>query len=185
MAVQFTKLSVSPEVVQTTGTSETAVMSQKAVTDALANAGGGSSGGSGGVTRKEIEINATATTGTTNKDSLDNYFEEKYFGATGLNAVVGSEKVTEILEEINKGKSCFVDITYKNNNYVSKVDYYKGYVSEDKLVVYKGYFSIFLDSTHTRFYVYHYNGGFAIGQFSNSSSAAKLQITINKLIFIG
>lgn len=47
MAVQFTKLSVSPEVVQTTGTSETAVMSQKAVTDALASAGGGSSGGSG------------------------------------------------------------------------------------------------------------------------------------------
>lgn len=45
MAVQFTKLSVSPEVVQTTGTSETAVMSQKAVTDALANAGGGSGGG--------------------------------------------------------------------------------------------------------------------------------------------
>ena len=50
MAVQFTKLSVSPEVVQTTGTSETAVMSQKAVTDALAGAGGGSSGGSTPVT---------------------------------------------------------------------------------------------------------------------------------------
>lgn len=56
MAVQFTKLSVSPEVVQTTGTSETAVMSQKAVTDALANAGGGSSGG---VVLKSFEIGTT------------------------------------------------------------------------------------------------------------------------------
>lgn len=57
MAVQFTKLSVSPEVVQTTGTSETAVMSQKAVTDALASAGGG--GSSGGLVLKSFEIGTT------------------------------------------------------------------------------------------------------------------------------
>lgn len=62
MAVQFTKLSVSPEVVQTTGTSETAVMSQKAVTDALASAGGGGSSG-GGLTLTHI------ITGTPTKSS--------------------------------------------------------------------------------------------------------------------
>lgn len=58
MAVQFTKLSVSPEVVQTTGTSETAVMSQKAVTDALESAGGGSSGG---VVLKSVNIGTTSS----------------------------------------------------------------------------------------------------------------------------
>lgn len=69
MAVQFTKLSVSPEVVQTTGTSETAVMSQKAVTDALANAGGGSGGGSGN----------TSVTLTLNKIAI-------YSGSVGANS---------------------------------------------------------------------------------------------------
>lgn len=69
MAVQYTKLSVSPEVVQSTGTSETVVMSQNAVTTALNdldtrvttledNGGGGGSSG-GGSTFVPIDVTIT------------------------------------------------------------------------------------------------------------------------------
>lgn len=83
MGVQFTKLSVSPEVVQSTGTSETAVMSQNAVTTELneldtrvttleeSGSGGSSSGGS---ERIELDLTLISTTSSNGNGNTTGIF---------------------------------------------------------------------------------------------------------------
>lgn len=114
MAVQFTKLSVSPEVVQTTGTSETAVMSQKAVTDALASAGGGSGGGGGGSEPVTLTFNTVIFPGETNypnNTSGTGIFNSSVFPYSKETTIQLSDADYNTFQnQINNYKRVFIDI---------------------------------------------------------------------------
>ena len=123
MAVQFTKLSVSPEVVQTTGTSERAVMSQKAVTDALASAGGSS----GGLVLKTITLGDMANTWINKLSTILSKGISPIIAITATNVGVFTQSsfVYKVADGTFEITSKNVGMLPSGCTYYFKLDYYK------------------------------------------------------------
>lgn len=180
MAVQFTKLSVSPEVVQTTGTSETAVMSQKAVTDALASSGGSSGGSSVGSEPVTLTFNTVIFPGETNypnnttgggifKSSVFSYSKE-------VTIQLSDADYNTFQNQINNYKRVFIDINGSNLSFIIE--------NHGTLSSYGDVYMYTINQSNM--YMFRlYTGGksLIITRFSNNISH-KLNLKLNTITFV-